>query len=138
MLPTTPYVYYILKLLIFVFGVGIIKWILASNYFQEGVINVTKNLETIVRFSDYNNSQMSCVTFNLMENIDLVAKATSVNGVNGVQISMRDIISQNDEVSGFVEQERLKSLIKILSTLYKQSASNSKEESDQAAIICGR
>lgn len=99
---------------------------------------MTKNLETIVRFSDYNNSQMSCVTFNLMENIDLVAKATSVNGVNGVQISMRDIISQNDEVSGFVEQERLKSLIKILSTLYKQSASNSKEESDQAAIICGR
>lgn len=84
--------------------------------------NTNKPLETLVSFSDYKTEKIKSVQMSLENNMCLVVDNDGKS--SGVAITIKDTITDSVEISGFITQENLKSLIKILNVMYRQAASN--------------
>lgn len=82
-------------------------------------------LETLVYFSDYKTEKISSMQVALDNNMSLVVTiGKDVQGAGGVTITLKDTITDSTEVSGFINNEKLQGLIKVLNAMYRQSSVN--------------
>lgn len=82
-------------------------------------------LETLVHFSDYKTEKISSMQVTLDNNMSLVVTVgKGVQGAGGVTITLKDTITDSTEVSGFINNEKLQGLIKVLNAMYRQSSVN--------------
>ena len=82
-------------------------------------------LETLVHFSDYKTEKISSMQVTLDNNMSLVVTiGKDAQGTGGVTITLKDTITDSTEVSGFVNNEKLQGLIKVLNAMYRQSSVN--------------
>ena len=86
---------------------------------------MSTNLETLVHFSDYKTEKISSMQVNLDNSMSLVVTTgKDTQGTSGVTITLKDSITDSTEVSGFISNDKLQGLIKVLNAMYRQASVN--------------
>ena len=86
---------------------------------------MSTNLETLVHFSDYKTEKISSMQVSLDNSMSLVVTTgKDAQGTSGVTITLKDSITDSTEVSGFVSNEKLQGLIKVLNAMYRQASAS--------------
>lgn len=78
--------------------------------------------ETKVYFSDYKNDKIEKIEMNLLQDVMLSVEVAKQADSTGLNITMSDSITDNVALTGFITKEKMQTLIKMLNTIYKQSA----------------
>lgn len=91
--------------------------------------NVSTPLETLISFSDYKNEKIKSIQLNLDDNMCMVVTNCECGDSTGITVTLKDLITDNVEISGFVKGDKLQSLIKILNIMYRQSIKNTSNDS---------
>ena len=76
------------------------------------------NGDVIVNYEDYNSNTIKDIVIGLFRSTNF--KISDVKGENKIILSMYDTISDNTEVSGEIDLERLNALMKALNNIKKQ------------------
>lgn len=77
--------------------------------------------ETKVYFSDYKNDKIEKIEMNLLKDIILTVEVGSQDETDGLNITMSDAITDNITLTGFIDKDKMQTLIKMLNTIYRQS-----------------
>lgn len=67
-----------------------------------------------VKYSDYNNRIADEIEMEMLENIILKMNVITKDGVKGVNLNISDKITETDELSGFMDSDKLIIYIKAL------------------------
>lgn len=94
-------------------------------------VNTNTPLETAICFSDYKTEKIRNIKIALENNMCMIVEADEKNA--GVNITLKDTITDSVEMNGFIANDNLKSLIKILNIMYRQAITNS----TSSGSICG-
>ena len=94
-------------------------------------VNTNTTLETAICFSDYKTEKIRNIKIALENNMCMIVEADEKNA--GVNITLKDTITDSVEMNGFIANDNLKSLIKILNIMYRQAITNS----TSSGSICG-
>lgn len=86
-------------------------------------VNTNTPLETAICFSDYKTEKIRNIKIALENNMCMIVEADEKKA--GVNITLKDTITDSVEMSVFIANDNLKSLIKILNIMYKQASANS-------------
>lgn len=82
-------------------------------------------LETLVHFSDYKSEKISSMQVSLDNSMTLIVTGgKDSQGTSGVTITLKDSITDSTEVSGFISQDKLQGLIKVLNVMYRQASTS--------------
>lgn len=84
--------------------------------------NTNTPLETAICFSDYKTEKIRNIKIVLENNMCMIVEADEKK--SGVNITLKDTITDSVEISVFIANDNLKSLIKILNIMYKQASAN--------------
>ena len=76
------------------------------------------NGDVIVNYEDYNSNTIKDIVIGLFRSTNF--KISDVKGENKIILSMYDTISDNTEVSGEIDLEKLNVLMKALNNIKKQ------------------
>ena len=94
-------------------------------------VNTNAPLETAICFSDYKTEKIRNIKIALENNMCMIVETDEKNA--GVNITLKDTITDSVEMNGFIANDNLKSLIKILNIMYRQAITNS----TSSGSICG-
>lgn len=94
-------------------------------------VNTNTPLETAICFSDYKTEKIRNIKIALENNMCMIVETDEKNA--GVNITLKDTITDSVEMNGFIANDNLKSLIKILNIMYRQAITNS----TSSGSICG-
>lgn len=94
-------------------------------------VNTNTPLETAICFSDYKTEKIRNIKIALENNMCMIVETDEKNA--GVNITLKDTITDSVEMNGFIANDNLKSLIKILNIMYRQAITNS----TSGGSICG-
>ena len=76
------------------------------------------NRDVIVNYEDYNSNTIKDIVIGLFRSTNF--KISDVKGENKIILSMYDTISDNTEVSGEIDLEKLNVLMKALNNIKRQ------------------
>lgn len=85
-------------------------------------VNTNTPLETAICFSDYKSEKIRNIKITLENNMCMIVEVDEKKA--GVNITLKDTITDSVEISVFIANDNLKSLIKILNIMYKQASAN--------------